>query len=110
MFFLVLLATATGQENSSNTSLRTDTLREGTPVKAENARCENRGDRLIVHLPKVKVSYMAIENLATQRILDALAEDETDRYWSFSGKVTEFRSKNFLILEVVKRAMPGTSE
>ena len=111
VFVTVAIASAFGQEasNPANT-VRSETLREGTAVKATNARCENRGDRLIVHLPVGNVSYVAIENLATQRVLDALADDESDKYWSFSGSVTEFRSKNFLILEVVKRAMPGENQ
>lgn len=111
VFVTVAIASALGQEASKTAnSVGSETLREGTAVKATNARCENRGDRLIVHLPVGNVSYVAIENLATQRVLDALADDESDKYWSFSGSVTEFRSKNFLILEVVKRAMPGEKQ
>ena len=110
---LPMLGTTTqnvlAQESSDQRRTREAVMREGTAVQAPSAICENRGERLVLQIPNAKVSYVAIENLAAQRVLDALADDETDKYWSFKGTVTEFRSKNYLVLEVVKRAMPSDS-
>lgn len=45
-----------------------------------------------------------LENLALQRIVQAIRHDSTDQYWTVTGTVTEYFGENRLLLRVVTRA------
>jgi hypothetical protein len=47
---------------------------------------------------------LALENLASQRILKAVMNDASDSKWIVSGVVTEFQERNYLMLDRVSRA------
>lgn len=97
-------AAAQEERPKSLASKKDFVLREGTNVEFERVICENRGERLVLEIPETHSSYIALENLAAQRILEALVDNESDRYWSCTGSLTEFRGKNFLMLKRVRRA------
>lgn len=78
-------------------------MREGTVFKTQRVHCRSNGERLIVELAQGQ-TFVVLENLAAERILEAIYEDPTDRNWSVSGMVTEFQDQNFLLLNRVNRS------
>ena len=50
------------------------------------------------------VQLRVLENLALQRIVDAIAQDASDVRWTVTGEVTEFAGENWLLLAAVFRA------
>jgi hypothetical protein len=45
-----------------------------------------------------------LENLALERIADAMRVDSADNRWVVTGRVTEFRGQNYLWIERATRA------
>ncbi len=77
--------------------------REGTTLESQPAICRSNGDRLIVELSSGGPSLVALENLAAQRVLEAVTVDPSDKTWSINAMVTEFRGQNYLLLQRVNR-------
>ena len=50
------------------------------------------------------VRYRVLENLALQRVVEAIAQDPKDARWAATGVVTEFDGENWLLLSTVLRA------
>ncbi len=78
-------------------------LREGTHMDSRPAVCRFNGQRLSVEIDGLERPLVALENLAAQRILDAIRDDPGDNRWLLDGKITEFLGTNYLLLEHVKR-------
>ncbi|MEM6980246.1 MAG: hypothetical protein AAF539_11330 [Planctomycetota bacterium] len=47
---------------------------------------------------------LLLENLMLQRVARAIEEDPSDKRWVVTGKVTEFRDENRLLLQTIHRA------
>ncbi len=103
-------------------------MREGTKVTAVVGRCSRVGRRWIFVAEPVEskgsmmspspsasgektmtkeaapMQYRLLENLALQRIVDAIAQDPNDVRWTITGVITEFSGENWLLLSTVYRA------
>jgi len=84
-------------------STRDTLLREGARVEAKRAKCRVAGERLLIEFDDGR-TLDALANLAAQRVFQACRDDESDSEWIVSGKITEFQSMNYLLLESVLRA------
>jgi len=73
-------------------------LREGSRFTDEIGEFRETGGR-IAFFPDFGSSMVVLENLALERVSRDM--DQGKRKWSVSGKVTEFRGSNYLILERV---------
>ena len=74
--------------------------REGAKLADVNGRFQLTGDR-VMFVPSEAtqgVSYHVLENLALERVLDNLNESRSERLWTISGTLTEFRNANHLLL------------
>ena len=74
--------------------------REGSKLMELHGRFQLSGDR-VIFVPNEAaegVSYPVLENLALERVLDNLNESRTERLWTISGTLTEFRNANHLLL------------
>ena len=49
------------------------------------------------------------ENLALERIMQAVRADSSDKHWLVTGQVTEYRGRNYILLERVSLA-PRTAQ
>lgn len=78
-------------------------LREGTKIIDQPAVCRSFGDRLQITLSGTTVPIIALENLASQRILKATLDDVEDERWVVNGQITEFQGHNFILLDRVVR-------
>lgn len=78
-------------------------LREGARVVNQLVTCRSAGDRLLVELPQASVPVVALENLAAQRILQAILDDLGSEQWIINGSITEFQGRNFILLDRVAR-------
>ncbi len=54
--------------------------------------------------PMAVTRYRVLENLALQRIADAITQDPNDVRWTVTGVITEFGGENWLLLTTVFRA------
>lgn len=50
------------------------------------------------------VRYQVLENLALQRVAEAIIQDPKDARWAVTGVITEFDGENWLLLSTVLRA------
>ncbi|GAB5401832.1 MAG: hypothetical protein Aurels2KO_00630 [Aureliella sp.] len=82
-------------------------LREGTSIDNVLVTCRASGDSLLMEFPDFRRRMSALQNLASQRILKAVIEDAQDTAWVVSGKVTEFKGRNYLF---ITRAQRGVKE
>lgn len=78
-------------------------LREGATVVSQLVTCRSAGDRLLVELPQAALPVVALENLAAQRILQAILDDTGSEQWVINGSITEFQGRNFILLDRVTR-------
>ncbi len=62
------------------------------------------GESLTLEAEDDKQTFEALENLALERIVQAVRADSSDKRWLVTGVVTEYRGRNFLLLERVSRA------
>ncbi len=78
-------------------------LREGARIESRRSKCRIAGDRLVIEFDDGR-TLDALPNLAAQRVFQACRDDASDSDWMVSGKITEFQSLNYLLLENVVRA------
>lgn len=60
-------------------------------------------ERFLVTITSEK-GLTALENLALERIADAMRVDSADNRWVVTGRITEFRGQNYLWIERATRA------
>lgn len=106
---------AAGDGRNDEKSVASVAVREPAKLMREGARLESRlmivrssGENLTLEAEDDKQSFEALENLALERILQAVRADSNDKRWLVTGQVTEYRGRNFILLERVSRA-PRTS-
>jgi len=81
--------------------------REGEPVKVAGI-FRATGDRVAFYPDGGEVSFLALENLALERVAQSLTESRTPRMWDVQGVVTEYKGVNFLLLKhAVLRPLTG---
>lgn len=84
-------------------------IREGSRVESRMMQVRSVGDNLTLETEDDKQVFEALENLALERVLQAVRADSGDKRWLVTGQVTEYRGRNFLLLERVSRA-PRTTQ
>lgn len=108
--------TAEDETTHNGGSQQTQVSREPVKLLREGARVESRmmvvrsaADNLIFETEDDKQSLEALENLALERVVQAVRADSSDKRWLVTGQVTEYRGRNFILLERVSRA-PRTAQ
>ena len=79
-------------------------MREGARLESRVMIVRSSGDSLTLEAEDDKQAFEALENLALERILQSVRADSNDKRWLVTGQVTEYRGRNFLMLERVTRA------
>ena len=84
---------------SSNSGKPVERLREGTLLTDEKGTFTSIGaDSVTFSRKGGKESYRVLENLALQRVSQQLDENRGQRQWIVSGRITEFRGSNYLLV------------
>jgi hypothetical protein len=73
-------------------------VREGSQLVKMPGRFVPVGDSLVFQPQGSEQAFQVLENLALERVWNML-EQNGDRTWTVSGTVTEFRSRNYLLIE-----------
>ena len=84
-------------------------IREGARIESKLMVVRSTGEQLILETEEDKQSFEALENLALERILQAVRADAGDKRWLVTGQATEYRGRNYILLERVSRA-PRTTQ
>lgn len=80
-------------------------FREGTELEDLQGNFRIVGDRLIfVETTTNPRTFRCLENLALQRVYQAIVDEDREKNWIAQGRITEYRNENFLLLERVVRA------
>lgn len=85
-------------------------IREGGRVQKQEGSFHLLGDRVLFRPGLASDSLPVLENLALERVMTAI-EKSPDLNWSVSGTITEFRGRNYLLLDraVIRARVPGPS-
>ena len=79
-------------------------IREGARIESKLMLVRSAGENLVLESEDDKQSFEALENLALERILSAVRADSSDKRWLITGQATEYRGRNYILLERVSRA------
>ena len=79
-------------------------IREGSRIESKMMLVRSGGENLVLENEEDKQTFEALENLALERVLQAVRADSSDKRWLVTGQVTEYRGRNFIFLERVSRA------
>jgi hypothetical protein len=88
---------AAGESDPSQAASAAERVREGTKIVQASGEFQATGERIHFvseSMPPLKV----LENLALERVAQALSERSAGREWTVSGVVTEYRGVNYLLL------------
>lgn len=97
-------STQAGGQQSQTAREPVKLLREGARVESKLMIVRSAADALIFEIEDEKQSLEALENLALERVVQAVRADSSDKRWLVTGQVTEYRGRNFILLERVSRA------
>jgi hypothetical protein len=106
------LTTSTAQEASGESTTEAGgskgggevaLMREGSRISSLPAVCRSSGERLLISFEEDSKAVIALENLAAQRILQAVLDDVADAHWIVGGQITEFQDRNYILLDRVIR-------
>ena len=79
-------------------------LREGHRFENLTAMIQiTEAERFLASIEGDK-NFLLLENLALERIAEAMRIDSTDNRWVLTGRVTEFRGQNYVWVERATRA------
>jgi|GEM_PF-2155713 hypothetical protein len=100
-----------GEGESKPTTTKDQDKSKDTSRWREGHRIENvtvsfqisETERFLVTLSSEK-GLTALENMALERIADAMRIDSADNRWVVTGRITEFRGQNYLWIERATRA------
>ena len=73
-------------------------VREGSVLKRQTGSFTMLGDRIVFQSEGEEDVLMVLENLMLERVWKVLQET-SPRQWIVSGSVTEYRGRNYLLLE-----------
>ncbi len=76
--------------------------REGTKIGGITGELREAGRRWIF-VSSSGQSLQVLENLALQRVVQAIRDDPTDRFWTIDGQLTEFLNENYLVIQRMVR-------
>ncbi len=78
-------------------------MREGSRLESKLMTIRLAGESIVLESDDHQ-TFEALENLSLERIMQAVRADSGDNNWIISGQVTEFRGKNYILLDRVSRA------
>ncbi len=61
------------------------------------------GDRVEFVEQEAKRSFRCLENLMLQRVYQVIGDEPNETAWIVSGRITEFRGDNYLLIELLRR-------
>ena len=80
-------------------------FREGTELVDLVGKFRIVGDRVhFIESSTNRRSFRCLENLALQRVYQAIRDDDREKSWIVQGKVTEYLNENFFLLARVVRS------
>ncbi|MCA9104237.1 MAG: hypothetical protein R3B96_05385 [Pirellulaceae bacterium] len=95
----ILVAASLSQEGMDEQSTASVTrMREGTRIQRGVGWFKRVGDRIEFQPVDGTSVFVALENLALERIAGEL-EGESALLWQIDGLVTEFHGRNYLLIE-----------
>jgi hypothetical protein len=71
---------------------------EDAELIEQNGQFSISGDRVIFIAVESQNRFIGLENLVLQGVAEKIAENSAEQTWTVSGKVTEYRGTNYLIL------------
>lgn len=101
-------ATQSKSTVAQETSESRKVMREGARIESVAVRIRVVGETLVFSFDG-KEPIEGLENLALHRIFQALQDDPNNDRWIVTGQITEFRERNYLLLEKVVRASESAS-
>ena len=83
--------------------------REGARIESKLMTVRSSGDNLVLEVEDDKHLFEALENLALERVQQAVRADSADKRWIVTGQATEYRGRNYILIERVSRAPKATN-
>ncbi len=74
-------------------------VREGTELVDQIGSFQVLGERVVFVAERDSQRFVALENLNLERIARTLASHPYPLQWKVSGRITEFRGNNFILVE-----------
>lgn len=78
-------------------------MREGAVLPESVGSFKIVGERIQFVESETGRSFKCLENLMLQRIYQTIADNPSPATWIITGKITEYRGDNFLIVEMLRR-------
>jgi len=78
-------------------------IREGAVLPDQVGQFKLSGDRIQFVDSESGRMFRCLENLMLQRVHQVITEEVNTPSWIVSGKATEYRGENFLLVEAVRR-------
>jgi len=79
-------------------------IREGAVLPDQVGTFKVSGDRVQFVDNESGRIFRCLENLMLQRVYQVIMEEVNPPSWIVSGKATEYRGENFLLIEAIRRA------
>jgi len=74
-------------------------VREGTELVDQTGAFQIVGERVVFVAERNSQRFVALENLNLERIARTVASHPYPLQWRVSGRITEFRGNNFILVE-----------
>jgi hypothetical protein len=84
-------------------ALKSQSIREGSLLPDQVGTFRVVGDRVQFVESESGRSFRCLENLMLQRVHQVISEEVTPPSWIVSGKATEYRGENYMLIEAVRR-------
>lgn len=84
-------------------SLKSQSIREGSLLPDQVGTFRVSGERVQFVESETGRIFRCLENLMLQRVYQVITEEVTPPSWIVSGKATEYRGDNYLLIEAVRR-------
>lgn len=101
-------AEAESTRTRSTTETKHQLRREGEMIVRQPGRFVEVGRRWLFTSEEARLHVRVLENLALQRIDQAMRQNAEDNQWTVTGVLTEFGDENYLLLRAVVRSPRGT--
>lgn len=83
----------------ASTTKERSLLREGSSVVEAKGKFRIVKDRLVFQEDGSTRSFICLENQMLQRVASYLSDEDRRLVWVVNGKITEYESSNFLLIE-----------
>ena len=100
----VMNANSTHAQERPANGPQPQSIREGAILPDQVGTFKVLGDRVQFVDNESGRIFRCLENLMLQRVYQVITEEVNPPSWIVSGKATEYRGENFLLIEAVRRA------